>query len=604
MNETAFLVAFAATYLYLTRGNALSYSKMTESLPYVKILVASLRDCLPGVAVPTITSSFNLRTLKPRVTALLANPVSTAAITFLSLNVPLVASAPWTRKHIPPQEVSTTITTYPSVFNAVTLATLILTLGLTYFVVTTVLTTYIRSHDPSRPPVVTPLTRFGNFKLLTFLEFSASPLKCITRLYSSYGEVFTMNMMGQNITILLGPSQQSHFFKLGDDHLSQQEVYKFMKPVFGAGVVYDCSPRTRQSQFQAMAHGLRNVRLKGYVKKIEAETQSYLSTKFGQSGTVDLLEALSELTILTSSRCLHGDDVRENMFKEVAELYHDLDKGVTPLSVFFPYAWTEAHKKRDAARKRMVDLFSTVIKARRAETEEEAKSKNRTDILDVFMNATYKNGEPFKDEEITGLLIALLFAGQHTSSITSTWTSLFIANDPSIMQRVIQEQDTVVGGDRDLTFDDINNMPLLHNCMREALRLHPPLVLLMRKVLKDLKVKAGGKDYVIPKGDVVMVSPSVGMRLESVFPKADSFDPDRYAPPREEHKTPFAYLGFGGGMHSCMGQAFAFVQVKTILSVLFRKYKVEVVPDELPECDYEAMVVGPKGDCRVRYEMR
>ena len=52
----------------------------------------------------------------------------------------------------------------------------------------------------------------------------------------------------------------------------------------------------------------------------------------------------------------------------------------------------------------MVDLFSTVIKARRAETEEEAKSKNRTDILDVFMNATYKNGEPFKDEEVRKVL--------------------------------------------------------------------------------------------------------------------------------------------------------------------------------------------------------
>ncbi|GMH83041.1 hypothetical protein TL16_g09464, partial [Triparma laevis f. inornata] len=440
----------------------------------------------------------------------------------------------------------------------------------------------------------------------TFLEFSKSPLKCITRLYKTYGEVFTMNMMGQNITILLGPDQQEHFFKLGDDHLSQQEVYKFMKPVFGAGVVYDCNARTRQSQFQAMAYGLRNVRLKGYISKIERETHIYLDSKFGQSGTVDLLEALSELTILTSSRCLHGDDVRENMFTQVAELYHDLDKGVTPLSVFFPYAWTDAHKKRDAARKRMVALFASVIKARRAETPEIAASKNRTDILDVFMNAKYKNGQPFKDEEITGLLIALLFAGQHTSSITSTWTALFIANDPDIMRRVIQEQNDVVGGDsrRELTFDDINNMPLLHNCMREALRLHPPLVLLMRKVLKDLKVSTGGNDYVIPKGDVVMVSPSVGMRLANVFPEPDAFDPDRYAPPREEHKTPFAYLGFGGGMHSCMGQAFAFVQVKTILSVLFRKYKMEVVPEKLPECDYEAMVVGPKGDCRVRYEKR
>ena len=53
-----------------------------------------------------------------------------------------------------------------------------------------------------------------------------------------------------------------------------------------------------------------------------------------------------------------------------------------------------------------------------------------------------------------------------------------------------------------------------------------------------------------------------------------------------------------------MGQAFAFVQVKTILSVMFSMYEMELVPEEMPECDYEAMVVGPKGDCRVRYKQR
>ena len=42
---------------------------------------------------------------------------------------------------------------------------------------------------------------------------------------------------------------------------------------------------------------------------------------------MDILEVLSQLTILTASRCLHGDDVRENMFEEVSKLYNDLDKG-------------------------------------------------------------------------------------------------------------------------------------------------------------------------------------------------------------------------------------------------------------------------------------
>ena len=103
---------------------------------------------------------------------------------------------------------------------------------------------------------------------------------------------------------------------------------------------------------------------------------------------------------------------------------------------------------------------------------------------------------------------------------------------------------------------------------------------------------------------MVAVSPSVGMRLPHVFSNPDEFDPDRYGPEREEHKIPYAYLGFGGGMHSCMGQNFAFVQVKTILSILFREFEIERIAKDMPELDYENMVVGPKGDCRVRYKRR
>ena len=74
--------------------------------------------------------------------------------------------------------------------------------------------------------------------------------------------------------------------------------------------------------------GLKSKNLKVYVGKIEKEVIAYLNEKWGKSGTVNLLDALSELTILTASRCLHGDDVRDHLFADVANLYHDLDKGV------------------------------------------------------------------------------------------------------------------------------------------------------------------------------------------------------------------------------------------------------------------------------------
>lgn len=405
------------------------------------------------------------------------------------------------------------------------------------------------------------------------------------------------------MTFLVGPEAQEFFFKANDDTLSQNEVYDFMKPVFGAGVVYDATKKNRQVQFQTMANGLRTSRVKAYIRKIEQETRQYLKQYWtGETGEVDLLTALSELTILTASRCLHGEDVRTHLFKEVQKLYHDLDHGLTPMTVFWPNAPTEAHKKRDAAREEMIKLFSKVIKERRAHPE----NSDGTDILSLFMDIKYKDGTPINDEQVTGLLIALLFAGQHTSCITSTWTSLWIANDDNILDKMIAEQDKVLKGDRQKTleFEDIQQMEYLHNCMREALRMCPTFIMIIRRAEKDIPIDVKGKKYVIPKGDYVCVSPTVSMRLKSTFPEPDTFDPDRFAAPREEHKKPYSYLGFGGGMHSCMGQNFAFVQVKTILSVIFREYEIKRVAKDMPAIGYDDMVVGPKGDCRIRYTKR
>ena len=97
-----------------------------------------------------------------------------------------------------------------------------------------------------------------------------------------------------------------------------------MQAVFGPDVVYDAPKKKRQMQFQTMANGLRTARMKTYVGKIQEETEKYLAQNWGNEGTVDLYKALSELTILTASRCLHGDDVREHMFGELQSLYHDL----------------------------------------------------------------------------------------------------------------------------------------------------------------------------------------------------------------------------------------------------------------------------------------
>ena len=99
------------------------------------------------------------------------------------------------------------------------------------------------------------------------------------------------------------------------------------------------------------------------------------------------------------------------------------------------------------------------------------------------------------------------------------------------------------------------------------------------------------------------------MRLEHVFEEPGKYDPDRFAPGREEDKKAnFSFVGFGGGRHGCMGEVFAFLQVKTVLAYMMRNFEFELVnKGEFPEPNYDAMVVGPRtegGKCMVRMRRR
>ncbi|XP_048627994.1 sterol 14-demethylase-like [Brassica napus] len=108
-----------------------------------------------------------------------------------------------------------------------------------------------------------------------------------------------------------------------------------------------------------------------------------------------------------------------------------------------------------------------------------------------------------------------------------------------------------------------------------------------------------------PKGHIVATSPAFANRLLHVFKNPYSYDPDRFSPGREEDKAAgaFSYISFGGGSHGCLGEPFAYLQIKAIWSHLLRNFELELV-SPFPEMDWNAMVVGIKGNVMVRYKRR
>jgi sterol 14-demethylase len=100
---------------------------------------------------------------------------------------------------------------------------------------------------------------------------------------------------------------------------------------------------------------------------IAQEALEFLSTWKEETATVDLLKEMNNLTVLTASRCLLGKEIRDNpqVRNDFARLYHDLEGGINSISFFYPYVPIPAHIKRDRARKKIAQLFSSIIKARR-----------------------------------------------------------------------------------------------------------------------------------------------------------------------------------------------------------------------------------------------
>mmetsp|Transcript_5644 Transcript_5644/g.18142 ORF Transcript_5644/g.18142 Transcript_5644/m.18142 type:complete len:155 (-) Transcript_5644:325-789(-) len=146
-----------------------------------------------------------------------------------------------------------------------------------------------------------------------------------------------------------------------------------------------------------------------------------------------------------------------------------------------------------------------------------------------------------------------------------------------------------------------HDMPLLHASVSEALRLRPPLIFLMRTAMTDLQIK----DVVIPRTDTIFLSPVYSGLREEIFSKpTEAYDPYRFLAPRNEHeKHTHGWVGFGGGRHRCLGEQFAYVQIKTIWSYLLRNFELEA-PSALPVPNYEALVVGPKPPALLKYRRR
>ena len=441
--------------------------------------------------------------------------------------------------------------------------------------------------EPPKMPGALPI--FGHM-----LSFGKNPFQYMMTLRNTLGEIGEFRMFHQKMVLMTGPEANEAFFRAADAQLDQSQAYKIMTPIFGKGVVFDAPPHKKDQQLKMLMPVLRDKPMRGYAQVIVQEVEQMVAD-WGDSGEIDILEFMKELTIYTSSHCLLGDEFRYELNEEFAKIYHDLEKGVNPLAFVFPYLPLPVFRRRDKARVRLQELVTGII-AKRAQ-----KTEKSEDAFQLLIESKYDDGSHLSAHEITGMLIGTIFAGHHTTAGTAAWTLLELARRPEQLNLVLKELDTHFGVDGEVTFQSLREIPALESTIKEVLRLHPPLIFLIRKVMKDFHFKG----YTVKAGKYVCASPRVSHRIADVFPDPEKFDPGRYSEARQEDAKPFSWIAFGGGKHKCTGNAFAMLQLKAIFSILLRRYTFELIDDkDNYQDDFTQMVVQPVSPCRVRYKKR
>ncbi|MCV7314380.1 cytochrome P450 [Mycolicibacillus parakoreensis] len=427
-------------------------------------------------------------------------------------------------------------------------------------------------------------------------EFRTDPIGLMQRVRDECGDVGTFQLARKNVVLVSGAEANEFFFRSSDDELNQAEAYPFMTPIFGKGVVFDASPERRKEMLHNAA--LRGEQMKGHAVTIENEVRRMIAD-WGEEGEIDLLDFFAELTIYTSSACLIGKKFRDQLDDRFATLYHDLERGTDPLCYVDPYLPIESFHRRDAARTGLVELVGEIMQTR----IDNPADKSDRDMLDVLITIKDEDGNlRFSADEITGMFISMMFAGHHTSSGTASWTLIELLRNPEVMAAAVAELDELYADGESVSFHALRQIPHLENVLKETLRLHPPLIILMR-VAKDEFEVCG---LPIREGDLVAASPAISNRIPEDFPEPERFLPQRYEKPRQEDLiNRWTWIPFGAGRHRCVGAAFATMQIKAIFSVLLREYEFEMSqPSDSYRNDHSKMVVQLERPARVRYRRR
>jgi cytochrome P450 len=337
--------------------------------------------------------------------------------------------------------------------------------------------------------------------------------------------------------------------------------------------------RKRQALHGVFRHGLVE-----QLSERSRENARRLAETWDDGGQVKVHNAMTALAQRNILETLFGS-AGEQRLKALAqasavrrEAFEHLFFSLFPLPEYLPVRVNREHWQ---ATRRLRAMIAGEIAARRAAPQPEG------DLLARLMAATYADGAPLSDREVTDEVLMISLTGYDSVSEALIWTLYLLARHPDV--------DAKVAADADADRADYSTL-----VVREALRLFPPTWLFVRVAREDDLLPSGGR---IPAESKVYLCPWIVHRNPRYWPEPDRFDPNRFADGAARERPRYAYFPFGGGPHVCIGETLALSQVVAVLAGLTARHRLTLAGSRkvAPE---GGLTLRPRGGLILRAETR
>ncbi|EZA52917.1 Cytochrome P450 4C1, partial [Ooceraea biroi] len=216
--------------------------------------------------------------------------------------------------------------------------------------------------------------------------------------------------------------------------------------------------------------------------------------------------------------------------------------------------------------------------------------KKRLAMLDLLIAASKDNN--LSDLDIREEVDTFMFEGHDTVALPLTFAILLLAEHKDAQVNALMDENGGI-----LTMAALQNMTYLERCLKETIRLYPSVYFIFRKLTEDVMMQS----YIVPVGTQVHVDILHRHKNPEFWPNPEVFDPDRFLPELVQDPHPFAYIPFSAGSRNCIGQRFAMMEMKTVISTLVHNYYLEPI-DHLKNIRlFIDLIIRPKHPVRIKF---